>query len=104
MGDPLHPLHPGDSAPAFTLPAANREGSVSLADLRGSPFLIGLFRGLHCPFCRRQVTQLAEIQPALRGAGIQTVAVINTPVERARLYFRYRPVPLLRSMRSAIEP
>ena len=95
MGDPLHPLHPGDSAPAFTLPAANREGSVSLADLRGSPFLIGLFRGLHCPFCRRQVTQLAEIQPALRGAGIQTVAVINTPVERARLYFRYRPVPLL---------
>jgi peroxiredoxin len=95
MGDPLHPLQPGDPAPAFTLPAANREGSVSLADLRGRPFLIGLFRGLHCPFCRRQVTQLAEIQPALRAEGIETVAVINTPVERARMYFRYRPVPLL---------
>jgi peroxiredoxin len=95
MGDPLHPLQPGDPAPAFTLPAANREGSVSLADLRGRPFLIGLFRGLHCPFCRRQVTQLADIQPALRAEGIETVAVINTPVERARMYFRYRPVPLL---------
>jgi len=95
MGDPLHPLQPGDPAPGFTLPAANREGMVSLADLRGRPFLLGLFRGLHCPFCRRQVTHLADIQPALRAEGIESVAVINTPVERARLYFRYRPVPLL---------
>ena len=95
MADPLHPLEPGDPAPAFALPAVNREGTVSLADLRGGPFLIGFFRGLHCPFCRRQVTQLAEMQPALRAAGVETVAVINTPVERARLYFRYRPVPLL---------
>lgn len=95
MGDPRHPLQPGDPAPAFTLPAANREGMVSLADLRGRPFLLGLFRGLHCPFCRRQVTQLAEIQPALRDAGVEILAVINTPVERARLYFRYRTVPLL---------
>ena len=95
MADPLHPLEPGDPAPAFALPAVNREGTVSLADLRGRPFLIGFFRGLHCPFCRRQVTQLAEMQPALQAAGVETVAVINTPVERARLYFRYRPVPLL---------
>lgn len=96
MGDPLHPLQPGDPAPGFTLPAANREGGmVSLADLRGRPFVLGLFRGLHCPFCRRQVRQLADMQPALRAAGVETVAVINTPVERARLYFRYRPMPLL---------
>ena len=69
MGDQMHPLQPGDPAPAFTLPAANREGTVSLADLRGRPFLIGFFRGLHCPFCRRQVVQLARVQPALRAAG-----------------------------------
>lgn len=29
------PLKPGDRAPDFTLPAADREGTVSLADYRG---------------------------------------------------------------------
>lgn len=90
----MHPLQAGDRAPAFALPAANREGTLSLADLRGRPFLIGFFRGLHCPFCRRQVVELAHAQPALQGAGIETLAVINTPVERARLYFGYRPTPV----------
>jgi peroxiredoxin len=42
------PVQPGEAAPDFTLPAANREGSVSLADYRGrSPLLLSLFRGLY---------------------------------------------------------
>jgi peroxiredoxin len=42
------PLQPGDRAPAFTLPAVNREGTVSLEDYRGrAAVLVGLFRGLH---------------------------------------------------------
>ncbi|OWV64656.1 peroxiredoxin [Rhizobium sp. R339] len=94
MGDQKHPLQPGDAAPAFALAAANFDGTVSFADLSGRPFLIGFFRGLHCPFCRRQVEQLAGIQPTLRASGVETVAVINTPVERARLYFRHRPTPV----------
>ncbi|RZL95306.1 MAG: redoxin domain-containing protein [Variovorax sp.] len=94
MGDQKRPLQPGERAPAFELPAANHEGMVSLDSLHGRPFLIGFFRGLHCPFCRRQVVQLGGVQPALRAAGIETVAVINTPVERARMYFRYRPTPV----------
>ncbi len=85
------PLQPGEPVPAFSLPSANREGAVSLSDLRGKPFLIGFFRGLHCPFCRRQVVQLGAIQPILRAAGIETLAVINTPLDRAKLYFRHRP-------------
>jgi peroxiredoxin len=93
VGDPIHPLQAGDPAPAFELPAINSEGTVSLASLRGRPFLIGLFRGLHCPFCRRQVSQFAGLQPVLHAAGVETLAVINTPAERARLYFRYRPTP-----------
>ena len=87
------PLQPGDAAPEFSLPSANREGHVSLNDLRGKPFLIGFFRGLHCPFCRRQVVQLASVQPALQAAGVETIAVVNTPVDRARMYFRHRPNP-----------
>ena len=93
MGEQKRPLQPGDPAPEFTLPSANREGNLSLNDLRGKPFLIGFFRGLHCPFCRRQVVQLASVQPALKAAGVETIAVVNTPVERARMYFRHRPTP-----------
>ncbi len=38
----------GKPAPDFTLPAADREGTVSLADYRGkSPVLLALFRGLY---------------------------------------------------------
>jgi peroxiredoxin len=88
------PLQPGEPASEFVLPAANRAGTVSLADLRGRAFLIGFYRGLHCPFCRRQVVQLGAVQPVLSAAGIETLAVINTPVERARLYFRHRPTPV----------
>ncbi len=93
MAEQKRPLQPGDAAPEFTLPSANRDGNVSLNDLRGKPFLIGFFRGLHCPFCRRQVVQLASVQPALQAAGVETIAVVNTPVERARMYFRHRPTP-----------
>ena len=94
MQDQRLPLRPGEPASEFTLPAANRAGSVSLADLRGRAFLIGFYRGLHCPFCRRQVVQLGAVQSVLNAVGIETLAVINTPVERARLYFRHRPTPV----------
>ncbi len=50
------PLKPGDRAPDFALPAADREGTVSLVDYRGrTPLLLGLFRGTYCPFCRRAI-------------------------------------------------
>ena len=50
------PVRPGERAPDFALPAVNHAGSVSLTDFRGrSPFLLALFRGLYCPFCRRNV-------------------------------------------------
>ena len=89
-------LRPGDPAPDFALPAVNREGQVSLADYRGrSPVLIGLFRGLHCPFCRRQLVQLGTTQDKLKALGVETMAVVNTPLDRARLYFKYRPARVL---------
>ena len=90
------PLRPGDPAPPFALPAVNREGQVSLDDYRGrSPLLIAMFRGLHCPFCRRQIVQLGTTQDKLKALGVETMAVVNTPLERARLYFKYRPARVL---------
>ena len=90
------PLRPGDPAPHFALPAVNREGQISLDDYRGrTPVLVALFRGLHCPFCRRHVVQLGTTQDKLKEMGVETVAVVNTPPERARLYFKYRPAKVL---------
>jgi peroxiredoxin len=89
-------LRLGDPAPHFALPAVNREGQVSLDDYRGrSSLLLGLFRGLHWPFCRRQLVQLGTTQDKLKAVGVETVAVVNTPLERARLYFKYRPARVL---------
>jgi peroxiredoxin len=90
------PLQPGDLAPNVVLDAISREGKIALDDFRGrSPLLIGLFRGLHCPFCRRHVAAMAQLKPALGEKGVECLAVVNTPVERARLYFRYHPIPEL---------
>jgi peroxiredoxin len=90
------PLRPGDPAPDFALSAVNREGEISLDDYRGrTPVLVALFRGLHCPFCRRQVVQLGTTQDKLKEMGVETLAVVNTPPARARLYFKYRPAKVL---------
>ena len=90
------PLQPGDPAPSFVLPAVNRDGSVTLEDYRGNrPVLVGLFRGLHCPFCRRQVVQLGLTCEKLAAEGVETLAIVNTQEERARQYFRYRPTRVL---------
>ena len=84
------PIEIGQQAPDFTLPAANREDVVSLADYRGkSPVLLALFRGLYCPFCRHQIARLGATADKLRGAGIETLGVVATPAARARLYFRF---------------
>lgn len=92
MQAPLRPLREGDPAPDITLPAVNRDGEVSLQSYRSErAVLIGLFRGLHCPFCRRQVAQLSAAQPEFDAAGVEVLVVLNTPVERARQYYRHRP-------------
>ena len=89
-------LVPGDLAPDFALPAVNRDGIVALKDYRGKcPLLVGLLRGLHCPFCRRRIVQLGITSDKLAREGVETVAILNTSVERARQYFQYRPARVL---------
>ena len=90
------PLRPGDRAPNVVLDAITRQGKIAIDDFRGQkPVLVGLFRGLHCPFCRRQIAAMAELTDALQEKGIDSLTVVNTPIERARLYFRYHPLPNL---------
>jgi peroxiredoxin len=86
------PLKLGELAPDFTLPRADREGTVSLADYQGkSPLLLGLFRGVSCAFCRRAIVQLSVTGDRLRALGVETLGIVATAPETAQLYFRYRP-------------
>src|SRR5512145_2521507 len=85
-------LGPGDAAPDFEFPAADVEGTVSLAEYRRrGPVLLTMLRGLYCPFCRRHVSQLRPACGALRDAGIALLGVVIASPERARQYFRYSP-------------
>lgn len=96
------PLKPGDRAPNVVLDAITHGGKIAIDDFRGRrPVLVGLFRGLHCPFCRRQIAAMAELETPLRDQGIDSLTIVNTPTERARLYFRYHPMP---NMLAASDP
>src|SRR5262249_23303574 len=92
---PDRPLHCGDAAPDFSLPAVNREGFVPLADYHGRrPVMVGVFRGLLCPFCRRHIARRGVARDRLAQEGVATFAVVNTQLERARQYFQYRPTQM----------
>ncbi len=90
--NPPRPLQPGDRAPEFTLPAADQEGTVALADYRGrAPLLLGLFRGTYCPFCRRAIVRMGQASERLMPEGVEALAIVATTPENARFYFRFRP-------------
>jgi len=85
----------GDNAPEFDLPAADRDGSVALRDYLGrSPVFLGLFRGVYCAFRRRAVAGLARLSVNLAPLGIQTLGVVATPADHARLYFKHHRVSI----------
>jgi peroxiredoxin len=89
------PVQPGDRAPDFTVPAVHEDRTISLADYRGkTPVLLGLFRGLYCPFCRRSMAQMAATSDHLRSRGVESLAIVGTELDNARLYFKFRPTRL----------
>jgi peroxiredoxin len=88
-------LQPGAAAPDFSLPSVQGDRIISLADYRGSSaLLLGLFPGVFCPFCRRSLAHMAESAEKLKPLGVESLAVIGTAVENARLYYRFRPTRL----------
>ena len=90
-----HPVSPGEPAPSFALPAVAAAETVSLDDYRGrTPLFLALMLGLWCPFCRRQLVQLGSYEDKLKALGVESLAVVATAPENARLYFKFRPTRL----------
>jgi peroxiredoxin len=86
------PIQPGQAAPEFSVPAVHEDGTISLSDYRGrTPLLLGLFRGLYCPFCRRALARMAATSAHLKSLGVDSLAIVATDVDNARLYFKFRP-------------
>jgi len=93
--DERPPVAPGEPAPDFALPAVDGTSTVSLADYRGrSPVFLSLMIGLWCPFCRRQIAHMGTTETKLKAIGVETLGVVATPPENARLYFKFRPTRL----------
>jgi peroxiredoxin len=89
------PLQPGESAPEFAVPSVQDERTICLTDYRGrAPLLLGLFPGLYCPFCRRALAQMAATSERLKPLGVESLAVVGTELDNARLYFGFRPTKL----------
>lgn len=92
MSETRSPVAPGEPAPDFTLPAVDRNENVSLIDYRGrNPVFLALMVGLWCPFCRRQIAQIGTLEGKLKALGVETLAVVATAADNARLYFKFRP-------------
>lgn len=75
---------PRQPAPELDLPLV-RGGRFRLSDAAPTAFtLLVFYRGLHCPKCKEQLTELEELLGDLAAAGIdEVVAVSGDTAERA---------------------
>lgn len=79
---------PGSPAPGFRLPAAGG-GSVGLDDYRGrNSVLLWFSKGLHCPFCRRNMARLSQSCARFRERGAEILQITHNTEREADLYFR----------------
>ena len=83
----------GETAPSFRLPAA-QGGEVGLDDYRGKQnVIVWLTKGMGCPFCRAQMSQLARSYDAIRQAGAEVLEVSVSPLSRAQMYAQKFKMP-----------
>ena len=76
----------GQPAPSLRLPSAQGP-EIGLEDYRGKKHVIVWFtKGMGCPFCRSQMSQLARVYPDVQKLDGEVLEISVSPVSRARLY------------------
>lgn len=74
----------GDSAPDFEMPATG-ERTVSLAGLKGKPFVLYFYPKADTPGCTKEACAFQEALPQLGGIGLDVIGVSPDklkPIER----------------------
>jgi peroxiredoxin len=80
----VHRVRPGARAPSLELPLAG-DGAFRLADAAPRLFTMLVFnRGLHCPVCRAQLSELNRRFDELAEKGIDVVSISGESEQRAR--------------------
>src|SRR6266508_3497174 len=83
----------GQAGPSFRL-ASGQGPAVSLDDYQGrSNVLLWFTKGMGCPFCRSQMSQLARGYDRLKALNAEVLQVTPTPTERAPFYVQNFNVP-----------
>ena len=76
----------GESARPFRLPSAGG-GEVGLDDFKGrSAVVLWFTKGMACPFCRQQMSQLARAYPRIKEGGGEVLEVTSSTPARAHFY------------------
>ncbi|MCW1886828.1 thioredoxin family protein [Luteolibacter flavescens] len=74
-------LRPGDSAPAFRLPAP--DGAMhDLQEIRGTEGLLVIFACNHCPFVIHLAAEVASLAREIGASGVKTVAISSNDISR----------------------
>jgi thioredoxin-dependent peroxiredoxin len=77
---PAVTLHPGDSAPAFTLPDQTGR-PVSLSDFAGGKVVLYFYPQAATPACTTQACDFRDSSAALRAAGYSVLGVSKDEVD-----------------------
>ena len=78
--------HPGESAPAFSLPTAAGDGSVALASFKGKPVYLNFFANWCAP-CNEEAPSVVELYKKYHGRGLVTVGVDELESSKRALEF-----------------
>jgi peroxiredoxin len=83
----------GEHAPAFRLPSGQGP-EVGTEDYRGQRNLIVWFtKGMVCPFCRQQMSQLVRGYPEIQALDAEILEVTPTAPPRAQVYVEKFRIP-----------
>jgi hypothetical protein len=75
---------------AATLASICTESGATLLDLaERSPVLLVFLRHFGCSFCRKAISDVAELRPELAARGVRPVFVHLGPPDLAKVYFDY---------------
>lgn len=71
----VRPILVGSAVPAVNLTDLDGKSTTLAALLNGKPTVLVFYRGGWCPFCNLQLSELRKLNPDLKAAGFQLLAI-----------------------------